>query len=182
MTIYIGVDPGLSGGMAILARTGAKVFDLPTVDIAGGGTIRRRLHGPSLYSILMREAAGEQCLVAVEALAAGGRAGFNMAQTQNAMYRARGVLETVFELAGLQVLEVTPKAWKGMYGLAGKSEDGQAVAKALQLAAQFYPELMGDLDRKKDHNRAEAVLIAHWLRRKHQLAEDSRQRAAESVL
>lgn len=52
---------------------------------------------------------------------------------------------------------VSPLKWKRALGLIGQDKEASR-AKALKL----YPSLADQLKRKKDHNRAEAVLLAHW--------------------
>ena len=52
---------------------------------------------------------------------------------------------------------INPGQWKRRAGLTGKPKDASR-ARALQL----HPELAERLSRKKDHGRAEAVLIARF--------------------
>lgn len=161
--IYVGIDPGTTGAIAFLRKDGARVFDLPTVDLPGEGSVRRRVHGPGLSQLLMTHAAGDSVLATLEDLSAGGRD--SSAQTVGSQYRTRGTLETTLELLGLQPKIVLASRWKRLYGLAGKAADDKAGAKAIQLARGLYPELADQLKRVADHNRAEAVLIAHWARK-----------------
>jgi crossover junction endodeoxyribonuclease RuvC len=69
----------------------------------------------------------------------------------------RGVVETVLELARLDVRAVQPATWKRWYGLIG-SEKADGIEKARAL----YPLAESHLKRKKDHNRADALLLAHF--------------------
>ena len=55
---------------------------------------------------------------------------------------------------GLPLELVTPQAWKKRFGL--NSDKEQARSKAIEL----YPN--ASLDRKKDHGRTEAILIARF--------------------
>lgn len=58
----------------------------------------------------------------------------------------------------LDVRRVAPQTWKRFYGLS--SDKGAALA----MARQFWPHYEA-LKRAKDHNRAEAALIARWAQR-----------------
>jgi hypothetical protein len=82
------------------------------------------------------------------------------AQTVGSQYRTRGTVECVLEMLRLQVNAVHVLRWKKFYGLDADKE------KARQLALQLYPVLGAQLARKSDHNRAEAVLLAHYGLRK----------------
>lgn len=51
---------------------------------------------------------------------------------------------------------VTPQKWKKDLGLSSDKNDSLAMARKL------WPD--APLERKKDNGRAEALLLAHWLR------------------
>ncbi|MDO8605136.1 MAG: hypothetical protein Q7R40_01240, partial [Phaeospirillum sp.] len=53
-----------------------------------------------------------------------------------------------------------PGVWKRTLGLL-KADKAASRARAVEL----YPEVAGRLTRVKDHGRAEALLLAEWLRR-----------------
>lgn len=169
--IVVGIDPGLTGACAVLDHNGLRaVFDLPTVELPGSGSVRRRVHGPSLAQELRRHWPADAAAVAViEELSAGGlraRPGETMgssAQTVGSQYRTRGTVECVLEMLRLQVSVVSPMKWKNFYGLLG-GDDKQRKAKSLDMARRLYPDCAA-IARVKDHNRAEAILIGHWLLR-----------------
>lgn len=54
---------------------------------------------------------------------------------------------------------VSPQRWKRDMGLTADKESCRNIANAL------FPEGKKYLDKKKHHNRAEALLLAEWLRR-----------------
>lgn len=60
-------------------------------------------------------------------------------------------------LLGISYREVSPSVWKRGMGLDGDKERSRALARSLWPAAP--------LGRKRDHGRAEALLLAEWLRR-----------------
>ncbi len=156
--IVIGIDPGLTGACAVLDHNGLRaVFDLPTMDIPDVGPkalVKRKLDGRTLRKQLLETcAANEPVLAVVEAV--GVMAGKNNSiQTQGSLLRTLGAVENTLECLNLVVVYAPPKVWKGFYGLKAEKNEARVIAQAL------YPD--APLKRVKDHNRAEAVLIAHW--------------------
>lgn len=69
---------------------------------------------------------------------------------------ANGIILGVLAGKKIPVIPAVPSEWKRQMRL---NRDGE-VSRALAL--RLYPELSTSLARKKDHNRAEALLIAHW--------------------
>jgi hypothetical protein len=69
----------------------------------------------------------------------------------------RRAIEAVLDIAGIKILAVQPQTWKRHFGLL-KTEKGQS----LETARSLYPLAGHMLLRQKDHNRAEALLLAHY--------------------
>jgi hypothetical protein len=63
----------------------------------------------------------------------------------------------VLELQRMQVWSVQPATWKRFFGLLRKDK-----AASLPVARTLYPALDDRLRRKLDHNRGDAVLLAHY--------------------
>lgn len=180
--IVLGFDPGITGAGAIIGLpSGPVVFDLPAIELprpeGHEGSARRRLHAARLYEILIEHLSGRSDVFAItEALSTGGRNSSVM--TIGSQYRTRGALEATMDLVGVPLEEVYPASWKRLYGLHGKAESVAAVSlEARQLVCKLYPDLAGHVQRSKDHNRAEAVLIAHWYRRQRLQKTETAQRA-----
>jgi hypothetical protein len=151
--IGIGIDPGLTGALAFIAPGGAvTVEDIPTVDLPGNGLVSRRVDGLALARLIRQHVpAGHACTVLMESVhAMGGSA----VQTMGSMMRSVGAIEAVLEVLRMPAAGVTPQTWKRFYGL--KSDKGQSLTKARTL----YPA--APLRLAKHHNRAEALLIAHY--------------------
>ena len=88
-----------------------------------------------------------------------------------------GVWWTALEALGAEVELVTPAVWKkdlGIYGRQFTKEDSRS------LALELFPELADELKRKKDHGRAESLLIAAW-GLGYRFGEDERALAKPSV-
>jgi crossover junction endodeoxyribonuclease RuvC len=162
--ISIGIDIGLTGAVARVDHSGlAGVYDIPTVGDAGKG---RRIDGRALILLLRNIIPpGEACVVTFEDIRPRpmGNAGAhgNTMHSQGSLMRSRGTVEAALDIARLQWSVVQPQTWKRAFGLLKKGKDD-----ALDIARTLYPTLVNDLKRKKDHNRAESLLIAHYALRK----------------
>ncbi len=60
----------------------------------------------------------------------------------------------MFELLGVPYLRAEPASWKRWFGLTNQGKDA-----ARLLAIQRFPSAAGQLQRKKDNGRADALLI-----------------------
>ncbi|CAB4124946.1 hypothetical protein UFOVP62_45 [uncultured Caudovirales phage] len=151
----MGIDPGVSGAMAIIHRAadGAlrveSVQDLPTLtELTTSGKARRRVDPVGLAAMV--QAAGPCDRVIVERLVAGpGVASI----TAFSMGASAACIGAVFALAHVTIRLVSPNAWKRGLGAPADKEASR----------RFACELFGEdanWKRVKDHNRAEAALIA----------------------
>lgn len=166
--IVISVDPGLTGACAVLdARGLVAVFDLPTMpipDVGERAMVQNKVDGRTLVKLLRQHCpAGEPVKSVLEAVnVMAGKD--NAVQTQGSLLRTLGTVETVLECLGWAPLYVQPLAWKRFFGLIdSKLTDSQRKKKSLECARRLYPGC-ADLRLAKFHNRAEALLIAHWFR------------------
>jgi len=82
---------------------------------------------------------------------------------------AFGICIGVIAALRVQIHYVTPQRWKTDLGLSHppphvrKSKaSAWRKAAAMDLARELYPEAAGAWKRVRDHNRAEAALLAHW--------------------
>lgn len=158
--VVIGLDVGLTGAIAAITEDrGARVYDLPTTP--AGGT-HRRLDGRALILLLRELVPPDMAAVAYmediqpRPMGNGGLHG-NTMHSQGSLMRSRGIIEAVFDVARVKLETVRPQAWKRHYALIRSAKD-----ESLHVARRLYPESAGDLARKRDHNRAEAILIAHY--------------------
>jgi hypothetical protein len=151
--IYIGIDPGLTGAVAFLGDdSGPRVEDIPTV-VTGAGTVKCEVDAHGLAALL----GGWEPLVRKAVLERTQSMPTQGVATMFSMGVSRGVIKGVLGTLGIPYIEVAPATWKKAYGLGADKE------KARAIAIQRYPALAASLARVKDHNRAEAVLLADWL-------------------
>lgn len=159
--IVIGIDPGLTGAVAVMDHNGVRaVFDLPTMPVPGAGPkalVKNKIDGRALCQLLLKHcpASEGKPRVFLEKVSTMGGAN-NAVQTQGSLMRSLGAIETVVECLNFPMEQVAPQSWKKQFGI------GSDKAKALDVARRLHPEAAAELKRVRDHNRAEAILLAHF--------------------
>lgn len=151
--LVVGIDPGLSGALAVLDSQGTvfAVEDLPTL-YRGKGRVKHELD-PAGLAHLLRPYAAELRLAVVEQVAS--RPGQGVASVFSLGHSYGAIVGTLAALV-IPVRLVLPATWKAAVGLPAKAEKDASRA----LAARLFP---GEpLHRVKDHNRAEALLLARY--------------------
>lgn len=152
MTVYMGCDPGVSGAIAILAPDGVTFADMPILEIKK----KQTLDYAGLACILRPFARGG-AFAAVELVGAmpgqGVSSMFKFGQVYGAALATLATLEIPYEL-------VTPPVWKRAFRLVGCEKDESRAA-----ALRLFPQCANDLKLKKHHGRADALLLAEYLRR-----------------
>ena len=150
----IGVDPGLTGAIAIL--DGNKVinlFEMPVM--AEGKKNKRQLNSAQLVSIIKENIKNkEETAVIVEQVNAipgqGVTSMFNFGQTFGAIKGVCAALE-------LPIFFVRPSKWKKHFELINSSKDSSRTK-----VIEMYPSLSNQLSKKKDVNKSDAILIARF--------------------
>lgn len=162
MTIFIGIDPGLSGAIAALTDRGhAAVWDMQTI-LKGTGSVKSEVNAAALYQQLMKlvkpndllaEEATERVIAALERVnSMPGQA----ASSTFSLGDSFGVARACLACAGIQTTYVTPQTWKKYFGISKDKEEARA------LAIKRYPTV--ELHLKKYVDRAEALLIATYMK------------------
>lgn len=153
MPIILGIDPGLSGGLAFLSAAPGqpkRVISADDIPVYGVDAKRRV---DALAVAKMIQACPPDFAVIERAQAMpdqGASSGFNYG-------RAVGALEAVVFGMEIPLEIIEASAWKKAHGLI-KTDKEASRQKALLL----FPDAHAWLARKKDHGRAEAVLIANY--------------------
>lgn len=164
--ITIGIDIGLTGALAAIdSRGSCSVVDLPTLpDGKGSGS---RLDGRALLNLIRQFVpVAEAGLVLFEDVRPvpniGKRERRTSIVTEGGLMRSRGIVEAVIDIARLERRIVQPQTWKRHYGLKREKDEKDAAYKgrSLDVARRLYP--LADIPLAKHHNRAEALLIAHF--------------------
>lgn len=162
MNVIFGIDPGFTGAASVLHDGQASdVWDIP---IVGEGT-DKRLDTRQLWADLDGWRASDEGLlwhasVAIEKAQPMPKQGVASAFRYGALY---GALRAVCEDLDFRIELIHPGKWKKALGLTGKGKEA-----ARELAMRLFPNMRSSLSRKRDHNRAEALLIAEYLRQQSQ--------------
>lgn len=155
--ILIGIDQGMSGAVAALdtapERRLCSVADMPTqTRLVGKGS---EVDAHTLASWLDLTGAKVAWVEVAQVMPStkdrrgmGAVSSFNFGRAAGAVYGALAAL-------GFQINFVRPTAWKKHFGLTGKDKHA-----SITLAKDMFPDAAQYLTRKKDHGRAEAMLIA----------------------
>jgi Holliday junction resolvasome RuvABC endonuclease subunit len=148
----LGVDPGIRGGLAIVAvdANGAapRLVDAIDIPVTGVGA-KERVDVLAIRGWVIQHAPQHALLERAQAMPKqGASSGFKYG-------RAVGAIEAVIACCAIPLTIVEPASWKKFHQLrGGEKEAGR------QRALQLFPAAHDLLARKKDHGRAEAALIA----------------------
>lgn len=158
--LAIGIDPGLTGAMTLLGVHGEllDIMDMPTCDSGlETGRMRSWLDLGEL-SIRMHEWSSRFTFASwgVQAVIERPIPMPSLpASTLATQFETFGALRAVMAQHASITHVVSPSKWKAMYAIGRDKDESRRVCKAL------FPD--APVDRKKDHNRAESALLAHWL-------------------
>ena len=150
----IGIDPGLSGAIAILENKNVlNLFEMPVM--TEGKKNKRQLNSAFLVNLIKENITNEEdTVVVVEQVNAmpgqGVTSMFNFGQTFGAIKGICAALE-------LPIFFVRPSKWKKHFDLINSSKDASRTK-----AIEMYPKLSNQLAKKKDVNKSDAILIARF--------------------
>src|SRR6516225_5240625 len=152
MSLIVGVDPGINGALAIvnIAIDGVMpvLVDVLDVPVIGAGAKER------VNTMLVRDWLAQHKPDHALIERAGSMPRQGIASTFK-YARAVGSLETVVACSDIAYSLVEPNIWKKVFGLPGKDKES-----ARQKAIAIFPAAHALFARKKDHQRAEAALLA----------------------
>ena len=152
--IIFGIDPGISGAISILENKKViEVFDMPTM--IDGKKNKRQVNGAQVTNIIKeRLNMDRDTVVVVEHVNAmpgqGVTSMFNFGQSF-------GVIKGVCSALGIPIYFVRPTKWKKHFNLIKTNKDASRTK-----VIEVYPEISSKLSRKKDANKADAILIARY--------------------
>ena len=163
--LIIGIDPGISGSICFFED--GKILDvieMPTM--AEGKKNKRQVNGSQIYneiSIRIKQIEKKNIKVIIEQVSAmpgqGVTSMFNFGQSF-------GILKGICSAMQLSMYFVRPAKWKKYYGLL-KTEKDASRTKAIEI----FPYISSKLSRKKDSNKADAILLANFFKNTFQKAE-----------
>jgi len=148
--MIIGIDPGISGALALLDDDG-QLVDVKDMPIMAGTGKRQQINGAELSKMLIsmsHDVSGAY----LEHVSAMPKQGVSSMFSFGMSY---GIVLGILAALQIPVLLVTPRAWKKRAGLEKKEKDA-----CRTLMQQLYPA--APLGRKKDIGRADAIAIARF--------------------
>jgi crossover junction endodeoxyribonuclease RuvC len=154
--LIIGIDPGISGAICFFKNGEVKeILDMPTM--AEGKKNKRQINGPQIYNEISKRIINipkKEVVVVIEQVAAmpgqGVTSMFNFGQSF-------GVLKGICSAMQLSMHFVRPTKWKKYFNLI-KTEKDASRTKVIEI----FPYISSQLSRKKDSNKADAILIASF--------------------
>lgn len=151
-SLIIGIDPGITGAIAfiVLGQTPQfeAVYDLPTVEVKG----KKRLDLVA-FALLIETYSKDINLAAIEEV---GQIGTKADPFSSFVFGfATGGVHGILSAYTIQIHLLKPLVWKAAIGVTSDKET------SLQKARKLFPKAGPFLQRKKDHGRAEALLIAY---------------------
>jgi crossover junction endodeoxyribonuclease RuvC len=151
--VFIGIDPGLSGAIAIIDDDFVSVYDAPSVPVKKGNDYLVA----DMARLISAASSQRSCYAILEA----GIAMPNQSSSSTAKAaRGGGLWEGMLAMAGVPYELVRPAAWKKVMGVTADKGEARIMAQKL------FPQAAHQFSRVKDDGRAEAVLIAEFGRRK----------------
>ena len=152
--IIFGIDPGISGAISVLENKKViEVFDMPTM--IDGKKNKKQVNGAQVTNIIKERLDDEkEIAVVVEHVNAmpgqGVTSMFNFGQSF-------GVIKGICSALGLPIYFVRPTKWKKYFNLIKTNKEASRTK-----VIEVYPEISSKLSRKKDSNKADAILIARY--------------------
>ena len=154
--LIIGIDPGISGAICFFENGQVKeIINMPIM--ADGKKNKRQINGPQTYNEILKRINNypkKDIIVVIEQVSAmpgqGVTSMFNFGQSF-------GVIKGICSAMQLSMFFIRPTKWKKYFGLI-KTEKDASRTKVIEI----FPYISSELSRKKDSNKADAVLIASF--------------------
>ena len=163
--LIIGIDPGISGSICFFED--GKITDIVEMpNMAEGKKNKRQVNGAQIYNEIssrIKNFNKEDIKVVIEQVSAmpgqGVTSMFNFGQSF-------GVLKGICSAMQLSTYFIRPAKWKKYFGLI-KTEKDASRTKVIEI----FPYISSQLSRKKDSNKADAILIASFFNNTYQNIE-----------
>ena len=154
--LIIGIDPGISGSICFFEN--GKIIDvveMPTM--TEGKKNKRQVNGAQVYNEILKrinKSEKHSVRVVIEQVSAmpgqGVTSMFNFGQSF-------GILKGICSAMQLPLYFVRPAKWKKYFGLINSEKDASRTK-----AIEMFPYFSSNLSKKKDSNKADAILIASF--------------------
>ncbi len=154
--LIIAIDPGISGSLCFFEE--GKIIDIIEMpNMAAGKKNKRQVNGAQIYneiSLRIKNFQKEDVKVVIEQVSAmpgqGVTSMFNFGQSF-------GVLKGICSAMQLPMYFVRPAKWKKYFNLINSKKDASRTK-----AIEIFPYISAQLSKKKDSNKADAILLASF--------------------
>jgi crossover junction endodeoxyribonuclease RuvC len=154
--LIIGIDPGISGSICFFEEGRIlEVIEMPTM--TEGKKNKRQVNGAQIYNEILKRIENKEknnIRIIIEQVSAmpgqGVTSMFNFGQSF-------GILKGICSAMQLPMFFVRPAKWKKYFGLINSEKDASRT-RAIEMFPYFSPHL----SKKKDSNKADAILIASF--------------------
>jgi crossover junction endodeoxyribonuclease RuvC len=152
--LIIGIDPGISGSICFFENGKIlEVLEMPTMtDVKKN---KRQVNGSQIYNEILKRIDKndkQNTRVVIEQVSAmpgqGVTSMFNFGQSF-------GILKGICSAMQLPMYFIRPAKWKKYFGLINSEKDASRTK-----AIEMFPYFSSHLSKKKDSNKADAILIA----------------------
>ena len=152
--LIIGIDPGVSGSICFFEDGKIlEVIEMPTM--TDGKKNKKQVNGAQIYNEVLKRINNnlrQNIRVVIEQVSAmpgqGVTSMFNFGQSF-------GILKGICSAMQLPMFFVRPAKWKKYFGLINSEKDASRTR-----AIEMFPYFSSNLSKKKDSNKADAILIA----------------------
>ena len=154
--LIIGIDPGITGSICFFQNGEIKdVIDMPTM--TEGKKNKKQVNGSQIFNEILKrtkEIEKRNIKVVIEQVSAmpgqGVTSMFNFGQSF-------GILKGICSAMQLPMYFVRPAKWKKYFNLINSQKDASRTK-----AIEVFPYFSANLSKKKDNNKADAILIASF--------------------
>ena len=154
--LIIGIDPGISGSICFLQDGKIlNVIEMPTM--TEGKKNKKQVNGSQIYNEICKiidNIEKQDIRVVIEQVSAmpgqGVTSMFNFGQSF-------GILKGISSAMQLPIYFVRPAKWKKYFNLINSEKDASRTR-----AIEIFPYFSSQLSKKKDSNKADAILIASF--------------------
>ena len=154
--LIIGIDPGITGSICFFED--GRIIDVVEMpNMAEGKKNKKQVNGAQIYHeifLRIKNLKKEEIKVVIEQVSAmpgqGVTSMFNFGQSF-------GILKGICSAMQLSMYFVRPTKWKKYFNLINSEKDASRTK-----AIEIFPYFSSQLSRKKDSNKADAILISSF--------------------
>jgi crossover junction endodeoxyribonuclease RuvC len=163
--LVIGIDPGISGSICFFNEGKiVDVVEMPTMN--EGKKNKKQVNGAQIFNEIserIKKLDKRDIKIVIEQVSAmpgqGVTSMFNFGQSY-------GILKGICSAMQLPMYFVRPAKWKKYFNLINSEKDASRTR-----AIEIFPYFSSQLSRKKDSNKADAILIASFYYETYKLEE-----------